>query len=87
VIVLNNGGYGALRSFSQALQICEVPSFELPGLDFVTLAAGMGCPGRRIDRPEDIADALTDALARKGPFLLDVIVDPAVPVLYSSRLP
>jgi benzoylformate decarboxylase len=82
VIVLNNAGYGALRSFGQMLQIREAPGFDLPGLDFVALAKGMGCEARRITRPEDIADALTTAWERASPFLIDVCVESAVPNLY-----
>ena len=84
-IVLNNGGYGAMRSFSQVLQVRRAPSFDLPGLDFVALARGMGCDGRRIDRPEEISDALAHALSQDGPYLLEAIVDSSVPVLYTSR--
>ena len=84
VIVLNNGGYGALRSFSQVLQIRDAPGFDLPGLDFVALARGMGCEGRKIDRPQDVADGLRESLERDGPFLLEIAVDPAVPILYTN---
>jgi len=86
VIVLNNGGYGALRSFSEVLQVRHAPSFDLPGLDFVALARGMGCEARTLDKPHDVADALAQALSHDGPFLLDVIVDRAVPILYPRLL-
>jgi benzoylformate decarboxylase len=82
VIVLNNAGYGALRSFGRVLQIRDAPGFELRGLDFVALAKGMGCDARQITRAEDVADALMRACERTGPFLIDVSVDSAVPNLY-----
>ena len=41
VIVINNAGYGAMRSFSQVMQVRNVPGLELPGIDFVKLAEGM----------------------------------------------
>lgn len=82
VIVLNNAGYGALRSFGRVLQIREAPGFDLPGLDFVALAKGMGCDARQITRAEDIADALTNTWERTSPFLIDVCVEFAVPNLY-----
>ena len=82
VIVLNNAGYGALRSFGRVLQIRDAPGFDLPGLDFVALAKGMGCDARQITRAEDIADALTSAWERTSPFLIDVCVESAVPNLY-----
>jgi len=82
VIVLNNAGYGALRSFGRVLQIREAPGFDLPGLDFVALAKGMGCDARQIARPEEIAGTLERAWERTSPFLIDVSVESAVPNLY-----
>jgi benzoylformate decarboxylase len=82
VIVLNNEGYGALRSFGQVLQIRDAPGFDLPGLDFVALATGLGCDARRIDRPEDISEAMTGAWEKTSPYLIDVRVESAVPNLY-----
>ena len=82
VIVLNNQGYGALRSFGQVLQIRDAPGFDLPGLDFVALAKGVGCEARQVERPDEIADALTSAWEKTSPFLIDVRVEFAVPNLY-----
>jgi benzoylformate decarboxylase len=82
VIVLNNQGYGALRSFGQILQIRGAPGLDLPGLDFVSLAKGMGCDARQVAQPEGIRDALRHALERTTPFLVDVCVESSVPNLY-----
>ena len=48
VVVINNSGYGAMRSFSQVMQVRNVPGLELPGIDFVKLAEGMGCHAVRV---------------------------------------
>src|SRR4051794_5519589 len=40
VVVVNNSGYGAMRSFSQVMQVRNVPGLDLPGIDFVKLAQG-----------------------------------------------
>jgi benzoylformate decarboxylase len=82
VIVLNNQGYGALRSFGQVLQIRGAPGFDLPGLDFVALAKGLGCEARGVEHAQEIAEALTSAWEKTGPFLIDVQVESAVPNLY-----
>lgn len=82
VIVLNNAGYGALRSFGQVLQIRDAPEFDLPGLDFVALAKGVGCDAQQIERAEDISGVLTSAWERPSPFLIDVHVESQVPNLY-----
>src|ERR1700761_4498730 len=50
VVVINNAGYGAMRSFSQVMQVRNVPGLDLPGIDFVRIAEGMGCEAiREID--------------------------------------
>jgi benzoylformate decarboxylase len=85
VVVVNNGGYGALRSFSRVLDVRSPPGIDVPGLDFVQLAAGMGCPGVRVTRAESLQAALVDALRSDMPQLVDVVVDPAIPMLYDSQ--
>jgi benzoylformate decarboxylase len=57
---------------------------DLPGLDFVSLAAGMGCPGRRVVRADELRRTLDDAFRTDGPSLIDVAVDPAIPQLYGG---
>jgi thiamine pyrophosphate-dependent acetolactate synthase large subunit-like protein len=54
-------------------------SFDLsePRLGFVEMAAGMGVPGLRIERADEIPAALDRALAADGPFLIDLmLLDP-----------
>jgi benzoylformate decarboxylase len=84
LIVVNNGGYGAMRSFSQVLGVKNPPGIDLPGLDFVSLARGMGCPGLRVIRAEELGQALAEACRSRGPMLVDVAVDPAIPKLYDE---
>jgi thiamine pyrophosphate-dependent acetolactate synthase large subunit-like protein len=57
------------------------PSFDIlePDIDFVGLAAALGVPGQRVTRREEIEPAITAMLGRDGPFLLDVLLDSAVP--------
>ncbi len=82
VIVVNNGGYGAMRSFSKVLQVRDVPGIELNGLDFVELAKGMGCPAQTVSAASDLEPSLTDHLRIRGPRLLEVVIDPEVQLLY-----
>ncbi|XUM24345.1 benzoylformate decarboxylase [Bradyrhizobium oligotrophicum S58] len=85
VVVINNSGYGAMRSFSQVMQVRNVPGLELPGLDFVKLAEGMGCNAVRVSNAAELAGALTRALAHAGASLVEVMVDAAVPLLYAQK--
>lgn len=51
-----------------------------PELRFDRMAEAMGVPGRRVERPEDLAPALKDALAQPGPTLVDVVMESPVEV-------
>ena len=86
VVVINNAGYGAMRSFSQVMQVRNVPGLDLPGIDFVKIAEGMGCDAVRVSQIiRTCAGARARALAHDGVSLVEVIVDSAVPVLYGQK--
>jgi benzoylformate decarboxylase len=85
VVVLNNSGYGAMRSFSQVMQVRNVPGLDLPGIDFVRIAEGMGCDAVRVTTSSELAPALQRGLAHAGASLIEVTVDSAVPLLYAQR--
>ncbi len=85
VVVINNSGYGAMRSFSQVMQVRNVPGLELPGIDFVRIAEGLGCDAVRVSKSSEIAPALKRGLAHDGVSLIEVMVDSAVPLLYTQK--
>lgn len=85
VVVINNAGYGAMRSFSQVMQVRNVPGLELPGIDFVKLAEGMGCRAVRVTKAAELAGALKHGLSHDGTSLIEVMVDSAVPLLYAQK--
>ncbi len=85
VVVINNAGYGAMRSFSQVMQVRNVPGLEMPGLDFVKLAEGMGCDALRVAKASELTPALKRGLAHGGTSLIEVMVDSAVPLLYAHK--
>ncbi|MFC0239816.1 benzoylformate decarboxylase [Rhodopseudomonas telluris] len=85
VVVLNNAGYGAMRSFSQVMQVRNVPGLELPNIDFVQLAQSMGCAAERVVRCEDLNAALSRALSHDGVFVLEAMLDSSVPLLYAKN--
>ena len=47
-----------------------------PCPDFVKLAEAYGWEGKRITEPAEVAPAITEMLAAKGPYLLDVAISP-----------
>lgn len=85
IVVINNSGYGAMRSFSQVMQVRNVPGLELPDIDFVKIAEGMGCDAMRVSKSSELAAALQRGLAHDGVSLIEVMVDSAVPLLYAKK--
>src|SRR3979490_2960956 len=85
VVVINNLGYGAMRSFSQVMQVRNVPGLDLPGIDFVRIAEGMGLDAVRVGKAAELAPALSRGLAHDGVCLIEVMVESAVPLLYGKK--
>jgi benzoylformate decarboxylase len=85
VVVINNAGYGAMRSFSQVMQVRNVPGLDLPGIDFVQIAQGMGCDAVRVSKAAELAPAFSRGLAHDGVSLIEVMVESAVPLLYGKK--
>jgi benzoylformate decarboxylase len=85
-VVLNNGSYAVMKSLAMVLKTPNPAGVELPGLDFVAIARGMGCGADRVARCADLEEALAGALAADGPFLLEVIVDPSFGVPYGLKV-
>lgn len=81
-VIVDNGGYGAMKSFSRQYGSTRSPSFDIGNVDFPSLARGFGCPGRRIERARDLPAALHEAHLSTGPILLDVAVESAVKPLF-----
>lgn len=73
-VVLNNNGYEAVKELGRRIGIPSIPGTDIHGIDFVTVAAGLGCPGRRVERAGELAGALSEALGRSGPFIVEVPV-------------
>jgi benzoylformate decarboxylase len=74
-----------MRSFSQVMQVRNVPGLDLPGIDFVKIAQGHGCEAVRVTKSSELAGALKRGLAHDGVSLIEVMVDSAVPLLYAKR--
>ena len=85
VVVINNSGYGAMRSFSQIMQVRNVPGLNLPGIDFVQIAQGLGANAVRVSTAAELEPALARSFNHAGVSVIEVIVDTAVPVLYSNK--
>ncbi|WP_031169891.1 benzoylformate decarboxylase [Streptomyces durhamensis] len=84
-VLLDNGGYAAVRALGRRIGIAPVPGTDIAGIDFVTLARSFGCPAARAGQPGELPTALDHALGLDddtGPFLLHVPVTGSAGTLY-----
>lgn len=74
-VVLNDARYGMC---DQGLRCLGYPPADLqfPEVDFLALARSMGADGARVWREPQVVDALEWAMRSRGPFIIDVIIDP-----------
>ena len=82
-IVLNDGRYGMCEQGMDMLGL--VADARFPEVDFVAFARAQGADGVRVDDARDLDAALRRALRADGPFVVDVLVDPAVLAPSNSR--
>lgn len=72
VIVHNDSAYGAIKNLQRKLHGERYLDVELNNPDFVKLAEAYGLPGTRVHGPDEFARAMREALARRGPALIEV---------------
>ena len=89
VAVMNNGVLGYQRHAEDALLGRHSNVCDFTPVNHAAIAQACGLKGIRIERPEDIAAAIREAMAADTPVLLDVVTDPDAmpPVGVFSRLP
>ena len=83
-LILNNGAYRVLKlNMDRYRGMVQLPGdrgypyldIDSPRVDFVTVAAGFGVEGRRVEKVEEVAPAVEAAFSSGKPHLLDVMVD------------
>ena len=84
-VIVRNGVYQALKDLAAFLGTPAVPGLNLPGIDFVSIAAGYGLPGRRVSNAVEMADALKAAIDTGKPSLLEVEVEAADSGMFEKR--
>jgi len=83
-VIVRNGVYEALKDFGGFLNTKVDTGMDLPGIDFVSLAAGYGLPARRVTSPATFAEALASAIAGRTPSLIEVEVEPTNSGMFSK---
>lgn len=77
-IITNNKAYRIIKQRLRAFHGSETyigMDFDQPEIDFAGLARSFGMVSERITDPDALRPALDAAIARRGPMLLDVVVD------------
>jgi pyruvate dehydrogenase (quinone) len=74
IVVFNNGALGFVELEMKAVGLVEFGT-ELKNPNFAEVARAAGLFGVRVEKPEDLAGALREALRYDGPALVDVVVD------------
>lgn len=75
IVLLDNNYLGMVRQWQQLFFDKRYSSVALTNPDFIKIADGFGVPGRVIDKPEELDEAIAEMLAHKGPYLLHVRVE------------
>jgi benzoylformate decarboxylase len=82
-VIFNNGSYRilkqrthALKGFSAADDPYVGMDLDRPRIDFVGMAGALGVPGERVDKASDVGSAIGRGLTSRGPYLVDVSIDP-----------
>jgi pyruvate dehydrogenase (quinone)/pyruvate oxidase len=79
IIVIKNNALGQIKWEQMVFLGNPEYGCELEPIDFVKIAEGVGIPGVRIDDPARCGEQLREALSRKGPCLIEAVVDPNEP--------
>ena len=75
IVLLDNEYLGMVRQWQQLFFDRRYSSVALQNPDFVKIADGFGVPGKVIEKPEELNDAIAEMLAHDGPYLLHVRVE------------
>jgi len=81
-VILNNSGYGAVKSLAARMGLATMPGSDVTGVDFVDVARGFGCRALRVERAAELAPALLQAYASNEPWVVDVRMSTSADRLY-----
>jgi len=70
-VVMNNSGLGMVRDLHPETR---PDSLTFTATDYVKVASGFGCRGVRVEKPEELAPALKEAVNAKEPMVVDVVI-------------
>jgi acetolactate synthase I/II/III large subunit len=75
LVILNNNFLGMVRQWQQLFFEKRYSFVELQNPDFIMIAKGFGLEGAKIEKREDLSEALDTMLAHDGGYVLEVVVE------------
>lgn len=82
VALLNNGWLGMVKQWQKLFFEKRYHMTRLgKKTDFVAVAKAFGADGRRIEAPQDLKEAITQAVRSGTPYVLDIATDPEEDIL------
>jgi acetolactate synthase-1/2/3 large subunit len=75
IIVLNNSFLGMVRQWQDMFFTKRYASTEMVNPDFVMIAKAYGIPAKKVTERENLKDSLSEMLAEKGSYLLEIVVE------------
>ncbi len=75
-VILKNNRLGAIHDVQELSYQGRISASMFTDIDFVSMAKAFGAHGFRIEKPEDIASTVKNALDINGPVILEAIIDP-----------
>jgi pyruvate dehydrogenase (quinone) len=81
VIVIKNNALGMIKWEQIVMEAEPEYGIDLQPIDFAGFARSCGAAGFTLEKPEDAASILRQALAHPGPVVVEAVVDPNEPPL------
>jgi acetolactate synthase-1/2/3 large subunit len=75
IVVLNNSFLGMVRQWQELFFDKRYASTVMKNPDFVKIAEGYGIEARKVDKREDLADAIKTMIASKNSYFLEVVIE------------
>jgi acetolactate synthase-1/2/3 large subunit len=76
VIVFNNGSFGWIKTLQRLYYGERYMSVDFSDLDYAKVARSFGCRGIRVERPNEVREALKTAFSSGEPTIIDIVVEP-----------
>jgi acetolactate synthase I/II/III large subunit len=74
ILVLNNNFLGMVRQWQQLFHEKRYSFTEMANPDFIKLAEAYSIPARKVEKREDLQDAIREMLDATGPYFLEAVV-------------